>query len=100
MSLGLKAGASGLYDRAVLNTAFAVFVLSLLYVGFRHEAWFDEAQAWLIARDDTPWRILSQTARYEGTPPLWHLLLWAPAHLGYPYRGLWLISATLACSRR
>ena len=97
MSLGLKAGASGLYDRAVLNTAFAVFVLSLLYVGFRHEAWFDEAQAWLIARDDTPWRILSQTARYEGTPPLWHLLLWAPAHLGYPYRGLWLISATLAC---
>jgi hypothetical protein len=76
--------------------AFCLYALAIILVGARHEPWFDEAQAWLIARDATPLEIITRYGRYEGTPPLWHLILWAPAHLGYPYRFLWLISGSFA----
>jgi hypothetical protein len=76
--------------------AFGLYAAALIVLGARHEAWFDEAQAWLIARDATPWEIIAHYGRYEGTPPLWHLILWAPAHFGYPYRYLWLLSSALA----
>lgn len=59
----------------------------------RHEPWFDEAQAWLIARDTDPlglFRILP----YEGQPGLWQLLLMLPARL-LPYRALNWISGLL-----
>ena len=40
-----------------------------------HEMWRDEIQAWLLARDSTgPIDLLSHM-KYEGHPPLWHLLL-------------------------
>src|SRR5205807_46535 len=61
-----------------------------------HEPWFDEAQAWLLGRDTTLWDLLAHRLRYEGTPGLWHALLWLAAHAGLPFSGLWLISATLA----
>jgi hypothetical protein len=76
--------------------AFGLYALAILAVGAHHEAWFDEGQAWLIARDATPLDIITRYGRYEGTPPLWHLILWAPAHLGYPFRLLWLISGGFA----
>ena len=76
--------------------ALGFFIAVVVGVGAFHEAWFDEAQAWLIARDSTPWEIVSRYARYEGSPPLWHLLLWAVQNLGLPYRAIWLVSATLA----
>lgn len=48
----------------------------------RHEPWRDEWQAWAIARASaTPAELLTNLA-YEGHPPLWYLLLWAPAQLG------------------
>lgn len=40
-----------------------------------HEIWFDEAQAWLIARDSSSISDLLQNLQYEGHPLLWHLLL-------------------------
>ena len=48
----------------------------------RHEPWFDEAQAWLIARD-TPslFDLLWHRTRYEGTPGLWHGILWVAIHV-------------------
>src|SRR5262249_189304 len=75
----------------------AVFATLLIIVGPRHEPWFDEAQAWLIARDTSLWDMLAHRVRYEGTPGLWHLILWLATRAGLPFSGLWLISATLAC---
>jgi hypothetical protein len=41
----------------------------------RHEMWRDEMQAWMFAADSrTPAEML-HNMRYEGHPPLWHLLL-------------------------
>jgi len=59
-----------------------------------HEAWADEAQAWLIARDLGIGGILHQMG-YEGTPPLWHLLLWGLIRLHLPYVALGAVSLTL-----
>jgi hypothetical protein len=60
------------------------FVL-LCFVSHYHEPWHDEAQAWLIARDDSIWQLLTVTTHYEGHPPLWHLCLMSFAKLGVPY---------------
>lgn len=79
--------------------AYAVAGVYLLALGVmlrRHEPWFDEAQAWLLARDTNPWSLMAEHLRYEGSPGLWHLLLMVPAKLGLPYLTLNLISVLLA----
>lgn len=68
----------------------------LLFVGAHHEPWFDESQAWLIARDSGLMEIVRERARYEGTPPLWHMLLWACIRAGLPFAQLHLVSAACA----
>ena len=50
-----------------------------------HEPWFDEALAWLIARDSSLSEILFTAPHYEGHPSLWHLVLMPFAKLGAPY---------------
>ncbi|HEX2052461.1 MAG TPA: hypothetical protein VHJ78_01875 [Actinomycetota bacterium] len=61
----------------------------------RHEPWFDEAQAWLIARDSNPVTLLTRHLPYEGHPPLWYLLIMLPAKY-LPYWTINVISAALA----
>ncbi|MGZ4787250.1 MAG: hypothetical protein ACXVZX_01950 [Terriglobales bacterium] len=41
-----------------------------------HEKWADEAQAWLLARDLDLRTLWLHELRYEGSPGLWHTLLW------------------------
>ena len=74
----------------------AGLAILLLLVGPRHEPWFDEAQAWLIARDSTLWDLVARQVRYEGTPALWHVLLWGLIRLGLPYGALWMVSGAFA----
>ena len=77
---------------------FAEWFLLVLYaiaVGFtvtRHEPWADEAQAWLIAKALPFWRMLLGQVRYEGTPGLWHSILWALSHAGLPYASMFWFS--------
>lgn len=80
----------------MLLAVLGLYVVLMLATQWRHEPWFDEAQAWLIARDVGWWEIISQSARYEGTPPLWHLLLAIPAKLGLPYGSIHVISGAVA----
>lgn len=64
-----------------------VFVLYLVITGIlviNHNPWRDEAQSWLIARDLNVVEIIKQMP-YEGTPPLWHLILHPFAAAGAPY---------------
>jgi len=74
----------------------AVFVAQLAVLVPRHEPWFDEAQAWLIARDSGLVELFTERLRYEGSTGLWHLLLMAPAKLGLPYATVQVIGATAA----
>lgn len=82
--------------RAVI--VLGLFAATLAIVGPRHEPWFDEAQAWLIARDTTLWDLLAHKVRYEGSPGLWHALLWLLSRAGMPFAWLWAVSGALACA--
>jgi hypothetical protein len=64
---------------------FAAFAASLAVITAFHEPWFDEAQAWLIARGATIRELLGSITHYEGHPPLWFLILMPFAKLGVPY---------------
>ena len=62
---------------------FGVLGLWAAVVGFTlhyHEKWCDEAQAWLFARDLSLSRLWFYELRYEGSPGLWHTILWIAQH--------------------
>jgi len=59
-------------DGAVLLAYVCVVAWTIRY----HEKWADEAQAWLIARDLDLRTIWFHELRYEGSPGLWHTILW------------------------
>jgi hypothetical protein len=69
-----------------------VYLLWLILSGFalsHHEKWGDEAQSWLLARDLSLPRIWFYELRYEGTPGLWHTILWIAQHIFHmPYAGI------------
>lgn len=62
-----------------------IYLLGVCTVSFFHEPWFDEAQAWAIARSGSLKEILFEIPHYEGHPPLWDLILLPFAKLGAPY---------------
>lgn len=64
---------------------FLLYIVLLSVVSVFHEPWFDEAQAWQIARCASLRDILFKVPHYEGHPPLWHLLLVPFAKTGMPY---------------
>ena len=64
-------------DCGVLAAWVAVVGFTLRY----HEKWADEAQAWLIARDLDLKTIWFHELRYEGSPGLWHTILWVAQHV-------------------
>ncbi len=71
----------------------AAYCAILAVIAVHHEPWFDEAQAWLLARDASVPDLFFLYLRYEGTPGLWHLLVMAPAKMGFPYWTMHLLAA-------
>lgn len=72
-------------DSKIEWIVFAFYSVSLAIVSFFHEPWFDEAQAWQIAKCASLKDILFVLPHYEGHPALWHLMLFPFARLGAPY---------------
>ena len=58
-------------------TVLLAYACLVLWTMRYHEKWADEAQAWLIARDLDLRTIWFRELRYEGSPGLWHTILWA-----------------------
>jgi len=80
-------------DGAVLLAYSATVLWTLQY----HEKWADEAQAWLIARDLDLGSIWFHELRYEGSPGLWHTILWVAQHVFHArYEALGYIGAAFA----
>jgi hypothetical protein len=78
---------SGWQIAVILSYAAALAILIP-----RHEPWFDEAQAWLLARDAPALELYTRLLGYEGNPGLWHTLLLGPARLGAPYETMAVLS--------
>jgi hypothetical protein len=80
-------------DGVVLLGYATVVLWTLRY----HEKWADEAQAWLIARDLDLRTIWFYELRYEGSPGLWHTILWVAQHVFHAgYGALGYIGAVFA----
>ncbi len=62
-----------------------------------HEPWVDEAQAWQLARNLSLTSLFKTYIRYEGSPGLWHFLLWMLVRAHISYAGLhWICGAVAA----
>jgi hypothetical protein len=72
-------------ENALENITILAYAILLSIVSYYHEPWFDEAQAWLIARDSSLFDMIWHVLRYEGHTPLWYLVLYIPAHLNVPF---------------
>lgn len=87
-----------LADRYWYLPVFGIYALVVFWTIAHHEPWGDEAQAWLIARDTPIWEMLASVLRYEGTPPLWHVLCALLTRLGLPYEAFPYVGGLIACS--
>lgn len=64
-----------------------------------HEPWADEAQAWQIARSVSLSALFKSYVRYEGSPGLWHALLWGMNRIGIGFTALhWICGAVAAAA--
>lgn len=82
--------------RLLQGLALGCYAAWVIWVGLHHEAWFDEMQAWLLARDNSLVTLIGTYARYEGTPGLWHAILWVATRAGLPFGAIWVLSASFA----
>lgn len=71
-------GAARDWSKAAWIAGLLTYSVLIAVIVPRHEPWFDEIQAWLIARDSNPGNLFGRLA-YEGQPGLWHLILMLPA---------------------
>ena len=62
----------------------SIYLVASVLLIFRHEIWFDESHAWIVTRDVDGLGHLFQRQGYEGTPVLWHLLLYPFSRSGFP----------------
>lgn len=73
--------------------------IAVVAVGiFWHEPWADEGQAWLLARDNGFWHLMFHAIRYEGSPGLWHALLWVLARMHVSYVGMRWVAGAIAAA--
>lgn len=69
---------------------FVAFIVLSFIIATKHEYWADEAQSWMIARDNSFIEIMKMT-RYEGTPCLWTMFLKVFISMGLPYQYFYII---------
>jgi hypothetical protein len=79
-------------QKNILWLLLAFYCLTIVFGVFNHEPWADEAQAWLLVRDNSIPNLL-QALPSEGHPPLWYLLIFPLAKLGFPYISINILSA-------
>lgn len=66
--------------RTISWVLYSIYICLFIYFSLHHCRWFDETQAWLIARETNPLNLLA-AIRYEFHPVLWYLVLMLPAHV-------------------
>lgn len=83
-------------ERIVVALALALYMALLIYVIPRHEPWADEAQAWELAKSLSLKSLFGTYIHYEGSPGLWHFLLWLLARMHVTYGGMHWFTGAIA----
>jgi hypothetical protein len=76
-----SAGSGARWWRVADWGVFAAWLAVVAITIRHHEKWVDEAQAWLFARDLSFTKLWFYELRYEGSPGLWHSILWVAQHV-------------------
>jgi len=63
------------YNYVLEWICFGLFIGLYIVISIFHEPMYDEAQAWMIARDASWYELIFEIPHYEGHPPIWHLIL-------------------------
>jgi hypothetical protein len=77
-------------------SALLIYAALVAFAIPSHEPWVDEAQAWQLARNLSLTSLFKTYIRYEGSPGLWHLLLWMMTRIHISYVGLHWICGAIA----
>lgn len=72
------------YGKAEI-AALILYIIGTSVISVFHEPWFDESQAWLIAKSAPIKDIIFKIMHHEVHSPLWHLILAPFARLGAPF---------------
>ncbi|MGC2617685.1 MAG: hypothetical protein WA414_01525, partial [Acidobacteriaceae bacterium] len=94
-----KAPKTGVRPWTWVESAVLSFYALVVAIGIAwHEPWADEAQAWLLARDSSFWHMMLHEIRYEGSPGLWHTLLWVLARMHVGFMGMHWVAGGIAAA--
>lgn len=91
----VRVGAVRVLSRRALFLVLAVSVPLTAAVIAHHEAWADEAQSWLLARDASLFQLWTRLLHYEGTTGLWQTMLHALIRAGLPYTAINIVGGIL-----
>ena len=80
------------FQLVIYASVFLAFLLLGTFAGLHHEPWADEAQSWLIARDNNSLIDIIKAVRYEGTLPTWSLIIKLFQICGLDYDHIFVIS--------
>jgi hypothetical protein len=84
------------HRRLVLFAVLTTYCIVSVMLHLMHEEGGDEAQAWLLVRDTTSLRDFYRYVPYEGTPVLWHMILYPFAKSGFPFETIYVINFLIA----
>ena len=73
-----------------------LYAMAVAFAILYHEPFVDEAQSWQLARSVSLVTMFQKYLRYEGSPGLWHLLLWALSRAHVSYAGMHWICGAIA----
>jgi hypothetical protein len=73
-----------------------IYAVLLAWNIAHHQPWADEAQAWLLGRDLSLTELFGKYLHYEGSPGLWHFILWGLCRLHVSYVGMHWIAGGVA----
>ena len=79
------------WETAVYTCVLLLYVAANIYLMLFHEAWRDESQAWILAKQ-LSWTQIPALCASEGHPALWFYLLKITILLGLPFRYFSVIS--------
>ena len=74
-------------------SVLTLYAAASIYLMFCHEAWRDESQAWVLAKQ-LSWTQLPQLCASEGHPCLWFYLIKISIVLGLPFKYFSILSIT------
>lgn len=85
---------------------FLAYVVVAVFTMMHHELWGDELHSWNMAKASNSLSELMHNRRYEGHPPVWHIILWLitrvthdPVYMQYVHVSLAIIVVYLVLFR-